>query len=76
MLGPGHWWPYILLPGYWLGERIPATRETARRLGLVKLDQVIAALVRAVENPAAGVRVTKVEEIREAGSVMPQLIRE
>src|SRR5438876_439448 len=35
VLGPGHRWPYALIPMYWLFERLPSTRETARRLGLV-----------------------------------------
>ncbi len=25
VLGPGHRWPYALVPMYWLFERIPAT---------------------------------------------------
>src|SRR6185369_4157048 len=34
VLGPGHRWAYSLIPMYWLFERLPGTRETARRLGL------------------------------------------
>src|SRR5687768_17367621 len=34
VLGPGHRWAAILAPFYRLAERDPATRETARRLGL------------------------------------------
>lgn len=64
VLGPGHRWPYLLLPAYWLFERLPATRETARRLGLVTLPQMVAALVAAVENPPGGVRIVEVPEIR------------
>ena len=64
VLGPGHRWPYLLLPGYWLAERFPPTRATARRIGLVTLAQMIAGLVRAVEEPPRGVRVVEVPEIR------------
>jgi uncharacterized protein YbjT (DUF2867 family) len=35
VLGPGHRWPYALLPMYWLLEQLPRTRDGARRLGLV-----------------------------------------
>jgi uncharacterized protein YbjT (DUF2867 family) len=66
VLGPGHRWPYALVPFYALLERLPATRETARRLGLVKLREMIAALVWSVENPAAGRRVLDVMAIRSA----------
>ena len=66
VLGPGHRWPYLLLPLYALLERIPATREQARRLGLVTLDDMVAALVQAVEDPPETVRVVEVPGIRGA----------
>jgi uncharacterized protein YbjT (DUF2867 family) len=67
VLGPGHRWPYVLLPAYWVLERFPATREGARRLGLVTLEQMVAALVYAVEHPPARTRIVEVPEIRAAG---------
>lgn len=66
VLGPGRRWPVILKPMYWLMQQIPSTRESAERLGLVTLDQMVAALVRSVENPAQGVRILSVREIRES----------
>ncbi|HEY0320269.1 MAG TPA: NAD(P)H-binding protein [Pyrinomonadaceae bacterium] len=67
VLGPGHRWPYLLLPMYWLLERLPSTRETARRLGLITIEQMIQALVAAVETPAQDVKIMGVQEIK--GSV-------
>jgi uncharacterized protein YbjT (DUF2867 family) len=69
VLGPGHRWPYLLLPMYWLCERIPSTRDGARRLGLVTINQMTRALVSAVENPSVGARFLEVPQIR-AGSVL------
>jgi len=69
VLGPGHRWPYVLLPAYWLMGLIPGKRETAQRLGLVTLKQMVNALVEAVENPAQGVRVVEVPEIRRSRPV-------
>jgi uncharacterized protein YbjT (DUF2867 family) len=66
VLGPGHRWPYALVPMYWLLECLPKTRGTARRLGLVTLDQMVRALRGAVENPCRGVRVVEVPEIRRS----------
>jgi uncharacterized protein YbjT (DUF2867 family) len=66
-LGPGHRWPNVLVPFYWLAERIPSKREAARRLGLVTVAQMVNALVHAVENPAKGIKVVEVPEIRMAG---------
>jgi len=64
VLGSGHRWPYVLLPMYWLCERIPSTREGARRLGLVTLGQMVRTLVSAVENPSIGARFIEVPQIR------------
>jgi uncharacterized protein YbjT (DUF2867 family) len=66
ILGPGHWWPYLILPGYWLFEALPSTRESARRLGLVTLRQMVAALVQAVERPPNGIEIVEVPAIRQA----------
>ena len=66
VLGPGHRWAYPLLPFYWLAERLPSTRESARRLGLVTIQQMINTLVWSIENPPNGVRILGVPEIREA----------
>ena len=64
VLGPGHRWPYMLVPFYWLMERVPSKRETAQRLGLVTHAQMTSALLRAVEEPAEDFRVVTVPEIR------------
>lgn len=66
VLGPGHRWPYVLLPFYKMMEWFPPTRASALRLGLVTLEQMILALVQAVESPREGVRVMGVPEIRKA----------
>jgi len=66
VLGPGHWWPYLLIPAYKLAELLPQTRDGARRLGLVTLEQMTVALVAAVENPVQGERIMSVPEIRGA----------
>jgi len=69
VLGPGHRWPYALIPLYNLGEWIPSTRDAAKRLGLVTLAQMTAALVWAVENPAGGVRIIDVPMIRRIAAM-------
>jgi len=68
VVGPGHWWPVVLLPMYWLGELFPPTRAGAKRLGLVTLRQMLNALVHAVEQPVAGLRIIDVPHIRQTGA--------
>ena len=66
VLGPGHRWPYFLIPFYWLAERYPPRREAALRLGLVTLPQMVAALVGAIEAPVDGTRIVEVPEIKRS----------
>jgi uncharacterized protein YbjT (DUF2867 family) len=70
VLGPGHWWPIVLMPFYALFEIVPSTRATARRLGLVTLGQMVRALVHAVEHPptSGAIRVVDVPEIRRGSA--------
>jgi uncharacterized protein YbjT (DUF2867 family) len=67
VLGPGHRWPYLLVPLYRVLERIPATRDGALRLGLVTLEEMLATLVDAVERPPDGFRIADVPAIRSSG---------
>jgi uncharacterized protein YbjT (DUF2867 family) len=64
VLGPGHLWPYALVPVYAVAELIPAMRDGARRLGLVTRAQMTQALAVAVESQGHGVRVLDVPAIR------------
>jgi uncharacterized protein YbjT (DUF2867 family) len=66
VLGPGHWWPIALLPFYGIAELVPSMRESARRAGLVTINQMVRAIVAAVESgpPATEPRVLDVPAIR------------
>jgi len=68
VLGPGHWWPYAILPAYWILEKIPKTKEGAERLGLVTIGQMLNTLVWAADNPPSGVQILDVPRIREISS--------
>jgi uncharacterized protein YbjT (DUF2867 family) len=68
VLGPGHRWPYLLKPFYYVCERLPSTRDTALRLAFVTHAQMTAALLRAVEDPATDFRVVAVPGIRSAAA--------
>ena len=68
VLGPGHWWPYLLVPFYAVARLVPAPRDGATRLGLVTIDQMLRALVHAVENPPppGNVEIVDVPSIRRS----------
>lgn len=71
VLGPGHWWPYAILPFYKIAELLPPTRESAKRLGLITISQMLSALVWSVDDPANGVRILDVPKIRELSRSRP-----
>ncbi len=56
---------YALLPFYKIAELLPGTRESANRLGLITLSQMLNALVWSVENVPENVRILDVPKIRE-----------
>ncbi|MGE5217601.1 MAG: SDR family oxidoreductase [Chloroflexota bacterium] len=66
VLGPGRRWPLLLKPFYKLAELFPATRATAERLCLVTIEEMVQALVRAVEHPPmpGRRRIVEVPDIR------------
>ncbi|HZS56864.1 MAG TPA: NAD(P)H-binding protein [Bryobacteraceae bacterium] len=67
VLGPGHLWPYFLLPFYKVAELIPQTRHGALRLGLVSIRQMVQALTQAVAEPCGSTRIWTVSDIRTFG---------
>ncbi len=70
VLGPGHRWPYLLVPIYALCTLLPPTRQGAQRLGLVTLAQMVAALVGSIERGPDGFRILDVPGIR--ASMLPR----
>jgi uncharacterized protein YbjT (DUF2867 family) len=64
VLGPGHRWPYAVLPAYWLWSLFD--RDTAARLYPVKLAHVVRALADAIDHPPDAVRIVEAPEMREA----------
>ncbi|MEP7151992.1 MAG: hypothetical protein ABI856_09800 [Nitrospira sp.] len=59
--------PLALVPTYCLLERLPATREAATRLGLVTIQEMLAALVWSIEHLPERTRVIEVPEFRRLG---------
>ena len=76
VLGPGHWWPYAVVPLYWIGGAFPKHRDTAARLYPVKLAHVVRAIADAVDAPDAttatpsrkGVRIIEAPEMNAAAN--------
>jgi uncharacterized protein YbjT (DUF2867 family) len=64
VLGPGHWWPVLLLPFYGLAEIIPAWRKKARAMSLVTIRQMLTTLVSAAENEPLPIRILEIKDIR------------
>lgn len=62
--GPGHYWPLLFQPLFWLMRHIPATSAKANALALVPLRKMLLALQSAVETiPPDQCRVIEIGEI-------------
>ena len=68
ILGPGHYWPYLLIPFYKIFESIPSTSESAVRLGLVKHRQMVNALARTVASKPAETQILETAALRSLGA--------
>ena len=55
----------LLQPFYRVAERLPQTRSTALRLGLVTIDQLVAAMALAIAAPPRTSRIFTVPDIRQ-----------
>ena len=64
VLGPGHYWPVILLPLYGVAEIIPSWRKQARSKALVTIGQVLRTLVNTVESNPQPLRLLEIHHIR------------
>jgi hypothetical protein len=64
VLGPSHYWAYILLPFYKICEIIPFTRKGAIRLGLVTITNMLNTIIFAVENYHEGIMIFFPEHIK------------
>jgi uncharacterized protein YbjT (DUF2867 family) len=66
VLGPGHWWPVLILPFYGIAELVPSWRNKARAMALVTIKQMLSALVNTAETEPLPVRILEIKDIRKA----------
>jgi uncharacterized protein YbjT (DUF2867 family) len=64
VMGPGHYWPVLLLPVYGLAELVPAWRKRARGMAPVTIHQVLRTLIKVVEADPVPLRIIEIREIR------------
>ncbi len=64
VLGPGHWWPVILLPFYGLAELVPSWKKAARAQGLVTIKQMLDTLAHAVAEEPVPQKIYEIADIR------------
>jgi len=62
VLGPGHWWPVLLLPLYGIASLVPAWRQKIRGMGFVTISQMVNTLVKAVQAKPERMRVIEIGE--------------
>ena len=65
VVGPGHWWPILLLPVYGIAELKTSWRQKARGMALVTIKQMVRTLVNVVMNASQKNRVVEIRQIRQ-----------
>jgi uncharacterized protein YbjT (DUF2867 family) len=50
VIGPGHYWPYIIMPVFWIFKFLPFTKQTTQRLDFVTLPQMLKCILFTVKN--------------------------
>ncbi|MBL7729624.1 MAG: NAD(P)H-binding protein [Chitinophagaceae bacterium] len=65
VLGPGHWWPVLLLPVYGIAELVPSWRKKARSMTLITIRQMLAALVKTTGSVPSPLRILEARDIRK-----------
>ena len=66
VLGPGHWWPVLLLPFYGIAYLVPSWKQKVRGMGLVTITQMISTLVSAVESEPEKKKIIEIAEIKRS----------
>ena len=64
IVGPGHYWPLLLLPLFKLLEIIPTTSTKAKALRLVSLEDMLRTMCYAVDHPPERWRIFEIADIR------------
>lgn len=71
VLGPGNWWPVLLLPVYGVAQFKEAWRKKAAAFSLVTLKQMLRILLKAIETPPMQRRIIEVQHIKK--EILPQI---
>ena len=66
VLGPGHYWPVLLLPLYGIAELIPSLQKKARGMALVTIGQMLRTLITVVEADPLPLRIVEIRNIRKS----------
>ena len=66
VLGPGHWWPALLLPFYAIAELRPSWKQKARPKALVTIGQMLRTILHAIESSPQRLRIVEIPQIRKA----------
>ncbi|MGG9963737.1 SDR family oxidoreductase [Ferruginibacter sp. SUN106] len=64
VLGPGHWWPLLLKPVFFILKFIPSKKQAAIHLDTVTIKQIINAMVDCIKKPATSKTIFDVPKIK------------
>lgn len=65
VLGPGHWWPVLLKPFFWLASLHPAWVAKAKHFDTITIQQMINTFLVAIKNTPGKTKYYEIEAIRQ-----------
>jgi uncharacterized protein YbjT (DUF2867 family) len=66
VIGPGHYWPILLLPLYGVAELVPTWKQKTRAMALVTIHQILRTLVATIEADPVPIRIIEIKQIRRS----------
>ena len=68
VVGPGHYWPVLVLPLYGIAELVPRWRQKARAMALVSIRHMLRILISTIESDPESLRIMEIKDIRHAST--------
>lgn len=65
VLGPGHYWPVLLLPLYGIAKLVPSLKQKAKSMALVTIRQILRTLITTIESDPVPLRIMEIKQIRK-----------
>lgn len=64
VIGPGHFWPLVLLPFYGVAKFIPSLKKKTEGMAFITINQLLHTFMKAIDSPPQKLRVFEIKHIK------------